>query len=71
MTGCFLEGAVYELAVSAQRFARDLAATWREAGGQTADLVAGFFENDDGNYYNSAVYVHVEPHDRTNRARPP
>jgi predicted amidohydrolase len=62
MTGYFLEGAVYELAVTAQRFARDLAATWREAGGQTADLVAGFFENDDGNYYNSAAYVHVEPH---------
>jgi len=61
MTGYFLEGAVYELAVTAQGFARDLAATWREAGGQTADLVAGFFENDDGNYYNSAVYVHVEP----------
>jgi N-carbamoylputrescine amidase len=62
MTGYFLEGAVYELAVAAQAFARDLAATWREAsGGQTADLVAGFFENADGTYYNSAAYVHVEP----------
>jgi predicted amidohydrolase len=64
MTGYFLEGAVYELAVTAQRFARDLAVTWREAsGGQTADLAAGFFENDAGTYYNSAVYVHVESRD--------
>jgi N-carbamoylputrescine amidase len=61
MTGYFLEGAVYELAVTAQHFARDLAATWREAsGGQTVALVAGFFENDDGTYYNSAAYVHVD-----------
>jgi predicted amidohydrolase len=64
LTGYFLEGAVYELAVSAQRLAHDLATTWREAsGGRTADLVAGFFENDDGTYYNSAAYVHVEPRD--------
>jgi predicted amidohydrolase len=63
MTGYFLEGAVYELAVAAPAFARDLAAAWREAsGGLTADLVAGFFENAGGTYYNSAAYVHVEPH---------
>jgi predicted amidohydrolase len=62
MTGYFLEGAVYDLAVSATHFAHDLAAVWREAcGGQPADLVAGFYENDAGTYYNSAVYVHVEP----------
>jgi predicted amidohydrolase len=64
LTGYFLEGAVYELAVTARRFARDLAAAWREAsGGKRADLVAGFFENEDGKYYSSAVYVRVEPRD--------
>jgi N-carbamoylputrescine amidase len=61
-TGYFLEGAVYDLALPAQRFAHDLAEVWREAcGGQRpVDLVAGFYENDDGTYYNSAIYLHVE-----------
>lgn len=61
LTGYFLEGAVYELALSARRFAQDLARVWREASGQPVDLAAGFFENDGGTYYNSAVYLHVEP----------
>ena len=57
-TGYFLEGAVYDLALSAGRFARDLAAVWRDAGAKTSvDLAAGFYENDDGTYYNSAIYV--------------
>lgn len=61
LTGYFLEGAVYDLALPAARFARDLARVWREAGGTKAvDLVAGFFENDEGTYYNSAIYVHVD-----------
>jgi N-carbamoylputrescine amidase len=60
-TGYFLEGAVYEVAVSAQDFARDLAREWREACGDApVDLAAGFFENDQGTYYNSAIYLHVE-----------
>jgi N-carbamoylputrescine amidase len=60
-TGYFLEGAVYEVAVSAQNFARDLARQWREACGDApVDLAAGFFENDQGTYYNSAIYLHVE-----------
>jgi N-carbamoylputrescine amidase len=62
LTGYFLEGAVYDLALSAPQFAHDLAETWREAcPGGSVDLVSGFYENDDGTYYNSAVYVHVEP----------
>jgi len=61
LTGYFLEGAVYDLALGAERFAADLAGSWREAGGATVDLVAGFFENDEGTYYNSAIYLHVEP----------
>jgi len=63
LTGYFLEGAVYELALPAQTFAHDLAQTWREACAQPIDLVAGFFENDGGTYYNSAIYLHVERRD--------
>ncbi|MGA8534335.1 MAG: nitrilase-related carbon-nitrogen hydrolase [Candidatus Tumulicola sp.] len=60
-TGYFLEGAVYDLALSAPRFAHDLGRTWRAArGAAEADIVAGFFENDGGTYYNSAIYVHVD-----------
>src|SRR5579863_3436405 len=59
-TGYFLEGAVYDLALDARRFAADLTRTWRAARGERAvDLVAGFFENDDGTYYNSALYLHI------------
>jgi predicted amidohydrolase len=58
-TGYFLEGAVYDLALSAQKFAGDLGRTWREACGDAeVDIVSGFFENDDGTYYNSALYLH-------------
>lgn len=61
LTGYFLEGAVYELAVSAQRIAEDLANAWSAAAGQrSVDLVCGFYENDGGTYYNSAVYLRVE-----------
>jgi N-carbamoylputrescine amidase len=61
LTGYFLEGAVYDVALSASSFARDLARTWRQAGGREVDLAAGFFENDGGTYYNSAIYLHVQP----------
>jgi len=60
LTGYFLEGAVYELALPAQTFARDLAHAWRERCTQPVDIVAGFFENDGGTYYNSAGYIHVD-----------
>jgi predicted amidohydrolase len=64
MTGYFLEGAVYDLALPAQRFADDLARTWRSAtGGRAADLCCGFFENDAGTYYNSAIYLRVTERD--------
>jgi N-carbamoylputrescine amidase len=60
-TGYFLEGAVYDLALSAPQFAHDLARTWRAARGDAEiDIVAGFYENDAGTYYNSAIYLHVE-----------
>ncbi len=59
LTGYFLEGAVYELALDAQRFAGDLERIWRQAGGASADIVCGFYENDNGSYYNTAIYLHV------------
>jgi predicted amidohydrolase len=60
-TGYFLEGAVYDLAQPAESFARDLARTWRsENGNERVDIVAGFFENAAGTFYNSALYLRVE-----------
>jgi N-carbamoylputrescine amidase len=60
LTGYFLEGAVYDLALSAATFARDLSDAWRQACGKPVDIAAGFFENDGGTYYNSALYAHID-----------
>ena len=63
LTGYFLEGAVYELALSAEALAQRLGETWRaNAGADRApvDIVAGFYENAEGTYYNSALYLHVD-----------
>jgi N-carbamoylputrescine amidase len=60
LTGYFLEGAVYELALSAAAFAQTLSGAWQRAAGSLAppvDVVCGFFENDGGTFYNSAMYV--------------
>lgn len=60
MTGYFLEGAVYELAYETHAFVDRLATEWRAAGGKgEVDIVCGFFENDRGTYYNSAIYATV------------
>lgn len=60
-TGYFLEGAVYDLALPAAQYARDLARTWRAACGDAAvDIAGGFFENDGGRFYNSALYVRID-----------
>jgi N-carbamoylputrescine amidase len=62
LTGYFLEGAVYDLALTAQQFGHDLAAAWRRAGGDApVDVVSGFYENDGGTYYNSAIYLQIDP----------
>jgi N-carbamoylputrescine amidase len=62
LTGYFLEGAVYDLALPAERIASDLAELWRGAcANRSVDIVAGFYENDAGTYYNSALYLHVTP----------
>lgn len=61
LTGYFLEGAVYELALHDDRFANDLAQAWRSANsGKRVDIVCGFYENADGTYYNSAIYLEIE-----------
>lgn len=61
LTGYFLEGAVYDLARGAGTVAADLARAWRDAGLRAeVDLAIGFFENDGGTYYNSALYAHVD-----------
>jgi predicted amidohydrolase len=61
LTGYFLEGAVYELALTAAAFARTLHDAWVAVAGPTAcvDVVCGFFERDGGSFYNSAMYVRL------------
>jgi len=58
LTGYFLEGAVYELAVDAPTMAAQVDAQWRAAGGsRPVDIVVGFYENALGTFHNSALYV--------------
>lgn len=58
LTGYFLEGGVYERSFTAAEFARRLDATYRAARGTAPiDVICGFYENDGGTYYNSAVYA--------------
>ena len=60
MTGYFLEGAVYDLARPAAVFADDLVHAWRAgAGEREVELCCGFYENDNGTYHNSAIYLRV------------
>ena len=58
LTGYFLEGAVYELAQEAAVFADRLGAAWKRSGARgPVEIVCGFYENDAGTYYNSALYA--------------
>lgn len=58
LTGYFLEGGVYELAAGAQAFAEGLGEAWKGSGARKpVEIVCGFYENDEGTYYNSAVYA--------------
>ena len=58
LTGYFLEGAVYELAVDAATMAARVDEAWRAAGGtREVDVVIGFYENALGTFHNSALYV--------------
>ncbi len=64
LTGYFLEGAVYNLALSTERIAQELARAWQQTQSQAqVDIVCGFYENDKGTYYNSALYLTVSPTD--------
>jgi predicted amidohydrolase len=63
LTGYFLEGAVYERAFEAETLAARLAGLWQAATGserKPVDVALGFYENEGGTYYNSALYLHVE-----------
>jgi len=58
LTGYFLEGAVYELAVDAPTMAQRIDEQWRASGAaRPCDVVAGFYENVAGTFHNSAIYV--------------
>ena len=58
LTGYFLEGAVYELAFEVDEVARRIDAQWRASGGaRPVDVVCGFYENAEGTFHNSAIYV--------------
>ncbi|MGP6157179.1 MAG: nitrilase-related carbon-nitrogen hydrolase [Vulcanimicrobiaceae bacterium] len=64
LTGYFLEGAVYERAFAVEDLAEQVAALWRAAPQSSrapVDIVLGFYENAGGTYYNSALYLQVEP----------
>ena len=57
LTGYFLEGAVYDLALSAPAFATALNDAWRSVSRDSVDIVCGFYENDGGRFHNSALYA--------------
>ena len=59
LTGYFLEGATYECALERQVFAEELATAWRAVSRATVEIVCGFYENDAGTLYNSAISVAV------------
>ncbi len=60
LTGYFLEGAVYELALEPAAMARRLADAWRAAGAtRPVDVVCGFYENAGGTFHNSAIYARL------------
>jgi N-carbamoylputrescine amidase len=58
LTGYFLEGAVYELAVDAPTMAQRVDEQWRASGASApCVVVAGFYENAAGTFHNSAIAV--------------
>jgi NAD+ synthetase len=57
LTGYFVEGAVRELAMSAERLFDDLAAQHAESGAGEVEVALGFYEVRDNRYFNSALYA--------------
>jgi predicted amidohydrolase len=61
-TGYFLEGGVYEQAVPAEQFFKDLQEQTVQRGlTRAVDVVAGFYELADGIAYNAALYAQLDP----------
>ena len=63
LTGYFLEGATYECALDREAFAEELASAWRSVSSTPIEIVCGFYENDGGTLYNSAIAVAVTTDD--------
>ncbi|GAA6755030.1 MAG: nitrilase-related carbon-nitrogen hydrolase [Thermus sp.] len=62
LTGYFLQGGVRELALTRYELLELLSKVHREAGWEgLLDVVVGFYERDEGAYYNSAAYLEL-PH---------
>jgi NAD+ synthetase len=57
LTGYFVEGAVRELAMPAERLFADLAAQHEESGAGPVDVALGFYELHDNRLFNSALYA--------------
>lgn len=57
LTGYFVEGAVRELAMTAERLFDDLSAQHEESGAQPLDVALGFYEVRDNRLFNSALYA--------------
>ncbi|MEN2982378.1 MAG: nitrilase-related carbon-nitrogen hydrolase [Thermus sp.] len=64
LTGYFLQGGVRELALTRFELLELLSGVYQQAGWEDLgllDLVVGFYERDEGAYYNSAAYLEL-PH---------
>ncbi|MGQ9736197.1 MAG: nitrilase-related carbon-nitrogen hydrolase [Thermaceae bacterium] len=62
LTGYFLQGGVRELALTEAELFEAVLSAYRQAGlEEPLDLVVGFYEREDGAYYNSAAYLEL-PH---------
>jgi NAD+ synthase (glutamine-hydrolysing) len=57
LTGYFVEGGVRDVALPAMTFASDLNRAFRARCTGQVDVVAGFYELHENNYFNSAIYV--------------
>ena len=57
LTGYFLQGGVRELAVTRDQLFEELEDIWREVWDAPLDMVVGFFEKSDTDYFNSCLYA--------------
>lgn len=59
LTGYFLEGGVLECARTSAEMAQLLGETWQRVSPRPIEIVAGFFEIDDGVLYNSSIALSI------------